>query len=98
MTETHIPGHAITLGGRHMRQRCEWCGKTLLDYDLALVQVQIVPGEEPRGPAQYPVGALVRFDGGASFVLNNDDLGVDDLGNTVPPTDACIQLDPAVTK
>lgn len=98
MTETHIAGHAITLGGKHMRQRCEWCGKTLLDYDLTRVAVMITPGEPPSPPSQYPVGHLIRFDGGASYPLNPEDLGVDDLGNVVPPTDACIQLDPAVTK
>lgn len=98
MTETHIPGEAVTVGGRYMRQRCEWCGKTLIDHDLSLVQVQIVPGEEPRPPAHFPVGALVRLDGNAAFVLNPDDLGQDAAGHTVSPGDCCTQLDPAVTR
>lgn len=98
MSETHIPGAAITLNGRYMRQRCEWCGKTLLDYDLSLVAVQVVPGEEPRGPGQYPVGELVRIDGNASYPVNPDELRRDDDGNVVMPGDACTRLDPAVTK
>jgi hypothetical protein len=97
VSETHIPGECITFGGRYMRQRCEWCGKTLLDYDLTLVQVEIVPGEEPRGPGQYPPGALVRFDGNASYTVNPDELGQDDAGHVLTPDDACTRLDPAVT-
>lgn len=97
MSETHIPGECITLGGRFMRQRCSWCGKTLLDYDLTRVAVEIVPGEEPRGPGHYPTGSLVRFDGPVSLVLEADELGHDDAGHVLTPDDACTRLDPAVT-
>jgi len=41
---THIAGLNITVQDRYLRQRCAWCGVVLLDYDLANIQVSIVPG------------------------------------------------------
>lgn len=86
---THVAGSDVTIGGRRVRQRCSWCGATLLDYDLANVAVQVVPGEDPKPPLPWPVGRLVRVDGGISFVLDE----TDEL-----PDDACGTVDDEVTR
>lgn len=80
MTVTHIAGEVVTIhirGGEYMRQRCGWCGETLLEYDLSRVAV---PVDQPGPPAAWPVGGLVA--GGVSHVSH----GVDGL---VLPEDAC---------
>lgn len=89
---THIAGPEITIGGRRMRQRCSWCGATLIDYDLTRVAVQVRPGEEPRLPGTWEVGRLVRVDAG------NPTIGqllepTDEL-----PDDACGHVDDEVTR
>ncbi len=83
---THIAGADITIGGRRLRQRCSWCGAVLIDYDLANV---MVAGDGPATPATWPVGRLVRVDGGMSTVLE----GTDEL-----PEDACGKVDDEVTR
>lgn len=86
---THIAANDVTIGGRRLRQRCAWCGAVLLDYDLARVAVQVEPGEEPRPPATWPVGALVRVDGHYSAALED----TDEL-----PDDACASVHDEVTR
>jgi len=83
---THIAGLDVQVG-RFLRQRCAWCGAVLSDYDLALVAV--LEGQNPR-PAMWTVGALVAIDGAAAWVVEHED-------GAELPTDACAQLDPAVT-
>lgn len=60
---THIAGSCITMFGRYMRQRCEWCGVVLLEYDLARIAV---PVGQPGPPASWAPGVLVRVDGALS--------------------------------
>jgi hypothetical protein len=97
LTETHIPGDAIVVSGRFMRQRCAWCGKTLLDYDLTRVATPVAPGEQPQ-PGKHPTGELVRFDGGVSYPIDTADLSRGACGHTLTPEDSCTRLDPAVTR
>lgn len=69
---THIAGLDVTLEGRYMRQRCAWCDEIIMDYDLAMVAVQIPDdGSEPKGPGAWEVGALVRRGEGVSYVLED---------------------------
>jgi len=98
MAETHIPGEAIVVSGRYMRQRCAWCGKTLLDLDLTRVAIEAQPGEQPSAPAKHPTGELVRFDGATAYPLDTADLTRGACGHTLAPDDACTRLDPAVTR
>jgi len=86
---THIAGADIIIGGRRLRQRCSWCGAILLDYDLANVAVQVVPGDEAMPPATWPVGRLVRVRGGMSESLPESDQ---------LPDDACGNVDDEVTR
>lgn len=85
---THIAGLNVTVQDRYLRQRCAWCGVVLLDYDLANIQVAVVPGEEPTGPATWPVGELVTVNGGVSFSLE---------AGSLLPDDACALAHPELT-
>jgi len=76
VTVTHIASHAITISDRYMRQRCGWCGETLVEYDLA--RVAVPEGTDPT-PATWPGGALVTVDGPASWTTEAERL----------PDDAC---------
>lgn len=76
MAETHIAGQPVTIDDRWMRQRCAWCGATLIEYDLH--RVAVPEGTDPT-PATWPIGALVTRDGPAAWVT----------GGTGLPDDAC---------
>lgn len=56
---THIAGACLVLFDRYMRQRCDWCGVTLLEYDLRRVMVPV--GQEGL-PGSWTPGTLVRVD------------------------------------
>lgn len=57
---THIAGGQLNIHGRYLRQRCDWCGIILVEYDLERVAV---PVGQPFLPAMWSTGALVRIDG-----------------------------------
>ncbi len=83
----HIAAQWLQVGP-FLRQRCAWCGATLIDYNLELVAVPA--GQDPR-PATWPAGELVAVDGNASYVLDHRD------GDQLPDG-ACARLDPEVTR
>lgn len=85
---THIAGLVMHIGPL-LRQRCGWCGATLIDEDLSRVMVMISDGREPSVPT-WEVGSLVAIDGAASYIVDHND------GDQLP-ADACAQLDPTVT-
>ncbi|HZB28951.1 MAG TPA: hypothetical protein VE465_02175 [Streptosporangiaceae bacterium] len=90
MSVIHIAGPDITVG-HHLRQRCAWCGATLIDDDLT--RLAVPAGQDPR-PATWTVGALVEVDGDnprASWVVEHVD------GDPLPDN-ACGALDPAATR
>jgi len=62
----HIGGDTVTVFGRYVRQRCAWCGKVLVEYDLERVAVPV--GQEGP-PATFPAGALVLVDGNMMTVV-----------------------------
>lgn len=75
----HIAGLDIQVNNL-LRQRCAWCGETLIDYDLACTASpcgekcatdECLP--EYHMPATWPVGALVEVDGPVSFVVAHED-------------------------
>lgn len=80
---THIAGSQLNMFGIFLRQRCEWCGIVLIEYDLRLVAVQ----EGSDGPSMYPINSLVRVDGHISAVIDNPEI-LPDGGVQLPP-DAC---------
>lgn len=82
----HIVGPHITIGP-YLRQRCAWCGATLLDYNLDRIAVPV--GQDPR-PATWPVGGLLGVEGVASWVVEHED-------GALLPEGCCALLDPAVT-
>lgn len=82
----HIAGLRVEVNNQ-LRQRCAWCGATLIDYALDRV---MVPVDQPGPPATWPVGGLVAVDGNASYACDHDP--------TQPlPDGACALLDPEVT-
>ena len=83
----HIAGSNIYVND-HLRQRCAWCGATLLDYALSRVAVPI---DQLGPPATWPVGELIAVDGSLSYVVEHKD------GDQLPDS-ACGRLDPEVTK
>jgi len=83
----HIAGPDITIGPL-LRQRCAWCGTTLVDYNLDRVAVPV--GQGPR-PATWPIGGLVELDGNASWTVDHQD-------GAQLPDGACGRLDPVVTR
>lgn len=83
----HIAGVHIQVGPR-LRQRCGWCGATLIDYDLENVAV---PVGQDAAPGTWPAGELVRVDGPLSILMEHVD-------GTDLPVDACARLDHAVTR
>lgn len=85
--EMHIAGLDIEVG-RHLRQRCGWCGKTLIDYDLDRIAIPV--GQDPR-PSCWPVGAIVAEDGPMSYTVDHND------DDPLPP-ECCGQLDYEVTR
>lgn len=80
---THIAGAQLSMFGRYLRQRCEWCGVILVEYDLARLQVPV--GQEGP-PAMWPVGGLVRVDGHMSAEVESVD---EAPGLTKLPMDSC---------
>lgn len=80
---THIAGAQLHLFGRYLRQRCDWCGVIIIEYDLARV---MVPEGQEGTPAMWPVGALIRVDGHMSAEVEavEDEPGVFRL-----PMDSC---------
>jgi hypothetical protein len=82
-TVTHIAGACINMFGRYMRQRCDWCGYVLLEYDLERIEVPI---EQPGPPGNWTPGTMVRVDGSISAEIDNPNVieGVVQL-----PADAC---------
>lgn len=87
ITTIHIAGPHITIGPL-LRQRCAWCGTTLLDYNLDHIAVPI--GQDPR-PNTWPTGDLIATDGPASWSVDHKD-------GAPLPTGACALLDPAITR
>lgn len=83
----HIAGVHVRVGD-HLRQRCAWCGATLIDYDLT--RIAVPEGQDPT-PGTWPHGDLVLVDGGLSATVEHDD-GAD------LPDGACAKLDPEVTR
>src|SRR5579859_7623480 len=83
---THCAGLDVRVD-QQLRQRCAWCGATLIDYDLS--RIAVPAGQDPT-PATWPVGALVTVDGNASWTPEQQD-------DSKLPDDACARLDHAVT-
>lgn len=83
----HIAADHVRVGAQ-LRQRCAWCGATLIDYDLGRVAVPV--GQDPT-PATWPVGELVAVDGAMQTIVPHED------GAQLPPN-ACAALDPEVTR
>lgn len=85
--QIHIPAQALRIG-QQLRQRCAWCGVTLIDMDLS--RVMVPEGQDPM-PNTWEPGRLVAVDGRASYLVDHGD------GDRLPP-DACGQIDHEVTR
>lgn len=83
----HIAGSYLQIGPQ-FRQRCAWCGATLIDTDLRSIAVP--EGTDPT-PGHWEPGALVAVEGTHSYVVPHVD------GERLPST-ACAQLDHEVTR
>jgi hypothetical protein len=92
----HIAGQTVTINDgdtgqpRLFRQRCSWCGATLVDEDLTTIKML-----DGGMPGAFRAGALVATVG---------DIGSMRAQWLVEPADgklpdrACAQLDPAATR
>lgn len=83
----HIAGTEVTVGW-HLRQRCAWCGATLIDVDLERV---CVPEGQDAGYATWPAGVLVETGSCYQRVVTHD------AENDKLPDGCCALLDPTVT-
>lgn len=94
---SHISAQPLYWDGRYVRQRCAWCGAILIDMDLATIAVPIPEdGSDPEPPGTWPVNATIRVDGMVTYVVP-DETSEDGKGIR-PPDDACLRLDPTVTR
>lgn len=84
---THVAGAQVSMFGRYLRQRCDWCGIVLIEYDLERVAV---PVDQPGPPAMWPVGSLVRVDAHISAEVETEC----DADGVRLPMDSCA-FDPA---
>lgn len=84
----HIAGNHVMVN-EHLRQRCAWCGATLIDQDLTLVAVPV--DQPPSSYPTWPAGELVAVLGNAKWIEAHKD------GDPLP-VGACARLDPAVTR
>lgn len=60
---THIAGSFVMVDERYLRQRCAWCGHTLIDVDKVDTQMNVPAGKtfaEVHGT--WDVGSLVEAD------------------------------------
>lgn len=82
-TVVHIAGAQLSMFGRYLRQRCDWCGVVIIEYDLTRVQV---PVGQDFAPAMWAVGSMVRVDGhmSAEVEMVEDEPGIIKL-----PPDSC---------
>lgn len=86
----HIAGSHVQIGDR-LRQRCAWCGATLIDYELGRIMIPMDGPERPGPPATWAVGELIAVDGSVSYVVGHRD------GDPLPEG-ACGKLDAEVTR
>lgn len=88
----HLAGDCITVAGRHMRQRCSWCGAVLIDYDLT----RVMSPEGQAGPGGFKPGALIALAG--DFPQMSWEIEFDpETGKLSEIDGCCMNLDPAVT-
>ena len=83
----HIAGSWLHVGSR-LRQRCAWCGATLIDMDLALTAV---PEAMDATPGKWEPGSLVSVYKHQQWAEPHVD------GERLPPN-ACAQIDDEVTR
>lgn len=81
---THIAGSVVDLFGRYIRQRCDWCGIVLQEWDLERVQVPV--GTEHVPPPTWTPGSLVRKDGNVTAEVEGRQ---SKDGSIQLPPDAC---------
>lgn len=98
----HFASPGLSIRG-HLRQRCEWCGAVLTDYDLSRVAVQDNPDGSPgEPPAGFPAGAIVVVDDHVGFRSSHviePEPDPDAPGMHKIPEDVttCFDIDPDIT-
>lgn len=81
---THIAGANVIIFNIFQRQRCEWCGIVLQEYDLRRIAVR---SDDPNKlPGHWEPGSLVRVDGHVSAAIVNPET-ID--GMVQLPMDCC---------
>lgn len=99
----HIVGLAVNFGPLR-RQRCAWCGQLLQDDDLRNMAWPLnEDGTDPGPPPMWREGGVVVVQGDLdSFrimhVIEEDDLPDHPDGGKRLPDNACVHLDPEVTR
>jgi hypothetical protein len=84
VTKTHLPGQAVTIGGRWVRQRCQFCGQALIEEDLERVAVPV--GQEGAGRREFNPGRFVRVTGGFPTIYEDAGPAAEE---SRPPGDMC---------
>jgi hypothetical protein len=62
----HISSPAVKVGPE-IRQRCVWCGESLIEVDLRFIAVEAEQADKPY--PTWPVDAFIGKDGGATYVV-----------------------------
>lgn len=91
---SHVPGVAITFGGRHVRQRCAWCGTVLIDEDLTRIGII-----DDDGSGEFPTWStegLVRVTTRPGSPTLYESVDLQGENPKVPP-DCCMCLPPELT-
>lgn len=73
----HISSHPCKVGPE-IRQRCVWCGESLIEVDLRFIAVKAEHADDPY--PTWPTDAFIGKDGGATYVVEPPP------DNKVPPT------------
>ncbi len=98
---SHLAGPVMQIGPR-LRQRCLWCGATIIDEDLSRVAIALPDGKtedqaRADGDLNYPtweIGAWVVVDGPVRAIERTR---ADHELADATPENSCARLDPAVT-
>lgn len=92
----HVAGPTITVGSIR-RQRCQWCGALIQEYDLARLSRPLEPGEDPESPEPWEPGrwtGLVAISG--TFPVMSRAVPEPEDGKV--PEGSCMALDEEVTR
>lgn len=79
----HVASQTVQVGSE-IRQRCVWCGHSLIEVDLRFVAVEDADQDYPT----WPGGSLVEVDGGLTCIFSSREEGTVPTNFCGAPDDA----------